>query len=154
MYPPIGHCLHFVLFATPSVMISFISVPSGAGLPMLGLRCATNHCRDLFLRPCFVSAKRLRNAPFYALDTAPCGFFNTWMQNTACRRSAFVPVEKAWSRGPPACHTISKQTSPLSTAAFLCLRVAAPKNSMCTHWVFLRAAPQGISDLHIEKQYI
>ena len=53
MYPFICHCLHFVLFATPSVMIAFISQHCGAGLPMLGLGCATNPCKDLFLRPCF-----------------------------------------------------------------------------------------------------
>ena len=28
-----------------------------------------------------------------------------------------------------------------------------PQNSTCTHRVFLRAPPQGISDLHIQKQY-
>ena len=127
MYPPICRCFYFVLCATPSVMISFILVPRGAGLPMLGLGCATNLCRDLFLQPCFVSAERLRNALLCALGTAPCGFFNTWMHSAACRRSAFVRAEKAWSIGPPACHAINKQTSPLSTAAFLCLRVAAPK---------------------------
>ena len=127
MYPPICHCLHFVPFATPSVMISFISVPCGAGMPMLGLGCATTPCRVLFLRPCFVSAERLTNPPFCALGTAPCGFFNTWMHNAACRRSAFVRAEKAWSTGPPACHAISKKTSPLSIAAFLRFRVAATK---------------------------
>ena len=82
---------------------------------------------DLFLRPCFVSAERLRNAPFCALGTATCGFFNIWMHSTACRRSAFVRAEKAWSTGRPVCHAISKRTGPLSTAAFLCLRVAVPK---------------------------
>ena len=127
MYAPICHCLHFVPCATPSLTISSIAVPYGAGLPMLGLGCATNPCRDLFLGPCFVSAERLTNAAFCALGTAPCGFFNTWMHITACRLSAFVHAEKAWSTGPPACHAISKQTRPLSTAAFLCLRVAAPK---------------------------
>ena len=65
------------LFATPSVMISFISAPCGAALPMLGLGCATDPCRDLFLRPCFMSAERLKNAPFWALGIALCGFFNT-----------------------------------------------------------------------------
>ena len=124
MYPPICHCLHFVLCATPSVMISFISVPCGAGLPMLGLGCATNPCRDLFLRPRFVSVERLRNAPFCALGTARCGFCNTWTHSTACGPSAFLRAEMAWSTGQPACHAISKHTSPLSTAAFLCLRVA------------------------------
>ena len=127
MYPPICHCLHFVLCATPSGMISFISVPCGARLPMLGLGCDTNPCRDLFLRPCFVSAERLRNAPFCTLGTAPSGFINTWMHGRACKRLAFVRAKKAWSTGPPACQAISKQTSPLSTAAFPCLTVAAPK---------------------------
>ena len=54
MYPPICHCLHFVLFATTSAMNdAFIPLPCGAGVPMLGLGCATNSCKDLFLRPCF-----------------------------------------------------------------------------------------------------
>ena len=125
-------------------MISFISIPCGAGLPMLGLGCATNPCRDLFLRPFFVSAERLRNAPFCALGTAPCGFFNTWMPSTACRRSA----EKVWSTGPPACHAISKRTSPVSTAAFLCLRVAAPK-----FYVHPPGVPKGSPTGYIRPSY-
>ena len=82
---------------------------------------------DLILRPCFVSAKRSRNAPFCALGTAPCRFFNPWMHSITCGHSAFLRAEKAWSTGPLACHAISKQTCPLSTAAFECLRVAAAK---------------------------
>ena len=77
MYPPIGHCLRVVLFATPSMMTYFICAPFGGALPMLGLCSATNPFRDNFLRLCFVSAERSKNAPFRALTTAPYGSFNT-----------------------------------------------------------------------------
>ena len=64
MYPPIRHCLHVLHFATPSVIIYFICAPCGAALWMLGLGCAKNPCRELFLRPRFVSAERLKHYRF------------------------------------------------------------------------------------------
>ena len=147
MYPPICHCLHLVLFATPSVMISIICVPCGARLPMLGLGCATNTCTDLFLRPYFVTAGRLRNTLFCALRTSPCGFFNTCVHCTAWSRSCTLR-----SQGPghhrPLCHAIIKETGPLSTAASECLRVAAP--SFHEH---PQGVPKGSATGYIQPSY-
>ena len=145
MYPPICHCLHFVLFPTPSVIISFISVPCGASLRMLGLGCGTKPCRDLVLRPCFVSVHRLRNAPFCALETAPPLLDSSTHGCTA--QHADVKPSCALRRPSPLVHrrampSVSRQLHsplrPLSASEW------QPQNSTCTHRVFLRAPPQGI----------
>ena len=125
-------CIHpfpiVVLFASPSVLMLFHCAPCGVALPMFGFGCATNPCRDLFVRPCFVSPQTLKNSTIL------------------CTENPGPPQQ-------PVCHAISRETCPLSAAASPCLGAGAPK-AMGTHRGFLRGphhSPQGVSDFKLKK---
>ena len=129
-------CIHpfpiVVLFASPSVMMLFNCAPCGVALPMLGLRCATKLCRDLFLRPCFVSPQTSKNSTILCTENCP------GHHNSRCAM-------------PSAGRQVHAQRQPLRASE------RQTHNAMGTHKESLRGPhhlPQGVSNFKLQKQDI
>ena len=129
-------CIHrvpiVVLFASPSVMMLFNGAPCGVALPMLGFGCATNPCRDVFVRPCFVSPETLKNSTVLCNENR-LGHHSSRCASPLAGRQVHCPLQplRASQR-----HT---------------------QNAMGTHKESLRGphhSPQGVSDFKLEKQDI